>query len=157
MLFTGVTNQRGEGIGHDLGEVTRLLFDVCDVAVGPGQVDALGAAVVRVRGDRWVVDRSTELAGRGLRVEDTRHPHAVMDLQELVAQQVAGLTIAGQDAAGELPAGCGDPVAVGVGGGTADMLSLGECLFVFRQVLQAVEPVLEGVFVGETRLVGAFA
>lgn len=68
MLFTGVTNRRGEGIGHDLGEVTRLLFDVCDVAVGPGQVDALGAAVVRVRGDRWVVDRSTELAGRGLRV-----------------------------------------------------------------------------------------
>ncbi len=45
---------------------------------------------------------------------------------------------------GELSGGGGDPVAVGVGGGPADVLALVEGLGVLGEDLQAVEPVLEG-------------
>ncbi|MFE4997839.1 hypothetical protein ACFRH4_42255 [Streptomyces mirabilis] len=72
-----------------------------------------------------------------------------MDLQERVSQQVAGLAIAGQDVPGELAGGCGDAVAVGVGGGAADVFAVVEGLGVVGEDLQAVEPVLEGIFVGE--------
>lgn len=72
-----------------------------------------------------------------------------MDLQERVAQQVTGMAVTGQDVPGELTGGGGDTVAVGVGGRAADVLPVFEGLGVIGEDLQAVEPVLEGVFVGE--------
>jgi len=79
----------------------------------------------------------------------------VVDLQARVAEEIAGLAVAGQDAAGELAAGRGHPVAVGVGGRAADVLARGEGLFVLGQALHAEQPVFEGVFVGKAGFIGA--
>ncbi|MBB5926476.1 hypothetical protein [Streptomyces echinatus] len=77
------------------------------------------------------------------------------DLQQEIAEKIAGLVFAGQDVSGELAAGRVHALAVGAGGGAADVLAVAEGLFVCGQDLDAIEPVLEGVYVGEAGFVGA--
>ncbi|MBX9398363.1 hypothetical protein K4749_33440 [Streptomyces sp. TRM72054] len=77
------------------------------------------------------------------------------DLQKRVAQQVVGLTLAGQDVAGELAVGRAHALAVCIGGRAADVLAVATGFFVLGEDLDAVEPVLESALVGEAGFVGA--
>ena len=112
VAFAVVPDGRGQRVVNDVGEFAMVLADVLDVAVGAGDVAALGPAVVGVRGDQRVVDGAAQLAKRLGGIEDAGHPVAVVDLQELVAQQVAGLTVAGEDVPGELAASGDEGVSV---------------------------------------------
>ena len=76
------------------------------------------------------------------------------DLQQGVVQQVTGLTTAGEDATSELLLSGVDAVPVSVGGRAAHVFASGEALFAVGKLLEAEEPVLVGVVVGEPRSVG---
>ncbi|MFD3373770.1 MULTISPECIES: hypothetical protein [unclassified Streptomyces] len=61
------------------------------------------------------------------------------DLQTGIAQVVAGLAVAGQGMVRELAAGRGRALAVGVGGRTADVLTVAEGFFVLGKDFDAIE------------------
>ncbi|MGI5519886.1 hypothetical protein ACQEUX_02885 [Micromonospora sp. CA-259024] len=129
--------------------------DVCDVPIGVGDVLAGRAAVVLVRCAADVVFGGAELAERFCGVEHAGHAAAGEDLWEWVGDQVAGVSRAAQDAAGERVLGGGDAVAVGVRGRAADGFAFGERAVVLGQGVQAQEPVFVGVLVREAGVVGS--
>ncbi|MCX4682006.1 hypothetical protein OG413_43250 [Streptomyces sp. NBC_01433] len=126
-------------ISDDVGELSGSLPDVGDVAIGPGDVRALRAAVVRIGGDLGVIGCSAELTCCCGGVEDAGHSFAVVDLQQWIAEQVAGMALFGEHAADEFAVGGRDAVPVRVGGGAAEVFTVGEGLFVVAKALDAVE------------------
>ncbi|MFE9328200.1 hypothetical protein ACIHDR_43565 [Nocardia sp. NPDC052278] len=77
------------------------------------------------------------------------------DLQQRVADQIAGLFSAGEHVSGELFVGGGDSYPVGVGGRAADVFALFEGPLVLGEFVQTSEEVFEGVVVWESGLVGS--
>jgi hypothetical protein len=133
----------------DAAQLRGAVPDGCDVSVGVGDVLAGGSAVVLVGGAADVVFGGVELAEGFGGVEHAGHAAAGVDLQEWVGDQVAGVSGAGQDPAGECVCGGGDAVAVMVRGGAADGFAVGEPAVVLGQGVEACEPIFVGVFVGE--------
>lgn len=111
--------------------------DFGDVPVGVGDVLAGRSAVVLVWGAADVVLGGAELAERFGRVAYAGHAAAGEDLQEWVGDQVADVSRAGQDAAGELLLGRVDAVPVVVCGWAADVFTFGELAVVLGEGVEA--------------------
>jgi hypothetical protein len=114
---------RREGLREQCGGSGGLDAELVDVAVGVGDVAAVGPAVVLISGDTRVAFGASDLTKRLVLIEYTGHCLAGVDLQHRVGQHVSGLLRVAQHSAGELVM-CGrDTVAVGVRGRAADLLS----------------------------------
>jgi hypothetical protein len=92
--------------------------------------------------------------GFGL-VEYAYHRVPGEDLQQWVGEHVAGLPGVFEDSAGEFVVGGVDALSVGGGGAAADVFAGLESLVVLGELVQSQQPFLEGVFVGESGIVGA--
>ena len=153
--FAVMTQGWGEVVFDEVLQLRGVLPDLGDVPVGVGDVLAGGSAVVLVGSAADVVLGGPELAQRFGRVEHAGHGAAGEDLQERVGDQVVGVFGVGQDAAGELLLGGVDAMLVVVCGWAADVFALCELAVVLGEGVEAEEPVLVGVLVGEAGVVGA--
>ena len=87
-------------------------------------------------------------------VEGAGHTATGVDLQKRVGDHVAGVLGTGQHSADELGLSRVDAVSVVVGGWAADVLAAGELAVVLGESVEAGQPVFEGMFIGEPRVVG---
>lgn len=131
-----------------------MAAQVVDVAVGVGDVGAGGAAVGDVWGASGAVVVAGEAAGGLGGVEHAGHALAGEDLQVGVGEHCGGVAGVAKDAAGEA-GGRGDALAVGVGGGAADVLAVLEAVVGVGEGVEAGEPFLEDEVVGESGGVAA--
>ena len=144
-----------ERVGGEFGEFDSLAAELVDVPIGAGDVLAAGLAVGEVWGPARVGAGGLQAALGLSGVEYAGHAFGGIDLQGGVGEQVGCLAAGCEHAAGELPVGLVDAVAVGAGGRPADVLARSELLLGGGELLQAQQPGLEGVVVGEAGGVGA--
>ncbi|MCG5213277.1 hypothetical protein [Streptosporangium sp. KLBMP 9127] len=154
-LFSVVAEDGRERIGHEHAEFGNLLLDLGNVGVRASDVAAAGTTVVDVRSEAGVVFPELHLAERFVRVRDTRHAHALDDLEVEVAQQVLCLSGGAQHAPAELGGAHLNPLFAGVCGRAADVFTGLEPSVGLDELLDAVEPLLEGEFVGKAGVIGA--